>query len=137
MSEEMSFSENKPGFKKLAENCWPELPSKLKLLLPYKKEIRALRARKVAYDDIRLLLEKANVIVTLDTVYRFCRRVIHIKPSHPYKAREPNPTSPNALPVGLPSPEKIEATLREQRERFPGPWSRRKRGPRIANSKNL
>jgi hypothetical protein len=44
--------------------------------------------------------------------------------------------TPKISPV-LSSPESIRTTLREQRERFPGPWSRRKRGPRIADSKNL
>jgi hypothetical protein len=36
-----------------------------------------------------------------------------------------------------PSPESIPPTLQEQRKHIPGPWSRRKPGPRIANSKNL
>jgi hypothetical protein len=40
------------------------------------------------------------------------------------------------LPIS-PSPESIQTALQEQRARFPGPWSRRKRGPRIADSKNL
>jgi hypothetical protein len=40
-------------------------------------------------------------------------------------------------PVQSPPPESIQASLREQRKLIPGPWSRRKPGPRIADSKNL
>jgi hypothetical protein len=69
-------------------------------------------------------------------VHRFCRKVIGQKP-----VRQSNAGAKEILPFKIspvqPPPENIQATLREQRERIPGPWSRRKRGPRIADSKNL
>jgi hypothetical protein len=105
-------------------------------MLPHKKQIQELRERKAAYDDIRLLLRNVDIIVSLDTIYRFCRDVLGQRPTRPYKARAPKHPSSEVSPV-LSSPESIQATLREHRERIPGPWARRKRGPRIANSKNL
>jgi len=135
MSEESSSDEIKIRLSERA-NGYPKLSPKQALLLPFKTQIEELRARHAAYDDIRLILAEEKIIVSLNTLYRFCRAVIGQKPVRPYKARE-RKSSPSRVLPALPSPEKIEATLREQHERFPGPWSRRKRGPRIANSKNL
>ena len=114
----------------------PPLPPKLEQLLPFKAQIKELRARHAAYDDIRLILAEEKIIVTLDAVYRFCRDILGEKSGRPHKSHPPKNLPSKAIPV-LPPPEKIGATLREQRERFPGPWSRRKPGPRIADSKNL
>jgi hypothetical protein len=136
MSDKTSFEETQISFKELASGYQSKLPPKLAQMLPHKKQIQELRERKAAYDDIRLLLRNVNIIVSLDTVFRFCRDVLGQKPIRPYKARAPKHPSSKVSPV-LPSPESIQATLGEQRQRFPGPWSRRKRGPRIANSKNL
>jgi hypothetical protein len=81
-------------------------------------------------------LAEEKIIVSLNAIYRFCRDVIGEKTVRLYKPSPPKNSPSKAIPV-LPPPEKIEATLREQRQRFPGPWSRRKPGPRIADSKNL
>jgi hypothetical protein len=115
---------------------YPKLSPKRALLLPFKSQIKELRARNAAYDDIRLILADVNIVVSLNTIYRFCRDVIGEESDRPHKSRPPKNSPSKAVPV-LPPPEKIGATLREQRERFPGPWSRRKPGPRIADSKNL
>jgi len=136
MSGQNPAEDTKMRFKELASGYQPKLPPKFAQLIPLKKEIQELRARKAAYDDIRLLLQDANIVVSLDTVYRFCRDVLGEKSGRPYKARAPKQPPDEVAPV-LPSPETIQTTLRDQRERFPGPWSRRKRGPRIADSRNL
>jgi hypothetical protein len=136
MSDKSPSEDTQIRFKELASGYQPKLPPKLAQMLPHKKQIQELRERKAAYDDIRLLLRNVNIIVSLDTIYRFCRDVLGQKPIRPYKARAPKHPSSEISPV-LPSPESVQTTLREHRERFPGPWSRRKRGPRIANSKNL
>jgi hypothetical protein len=136
MSDKSSSEDSQVRFKELASSYQPKLPPKLAQMLPHKKQIQELRDRKAAYDDIRLLLADVNITVSLDTVYRFCREVIGEKSARPFKARTPRYSPSKVLPV-QPSPESIQTTLRQQRERFPGPWSRRKRGPRIADSKNL
>ncbi len=138
MSDNGSSEDSQSRFKKLASGYQPKLPRKFALLLPFKTQIEELLARQASYDDIRLLLEDVKVVVSKDTVHRFCRQVIGQKP-----VRQRNPGTkeipqPKILPVQVqPTSEIIQSTLREQRERFPGPWSRRKRGPRIADSKNL
>ena len=63
-------------FKELANGYRPKLPRKLALLLPFKTQIEGLLAKQASYDDIRILLEDAKVIVSKDTVHRFCRQVI-------------------------------------------------------------
>jgi hypothetical protein len=138
MSDNGSSEDSQSRFKELASGYQPKLPRKFALLLPFKTQIEELLARQASYDDIRLLLEDVKIFVSKDTVHRFCRQVIGQKP-----VRRRNPGAKEApqskiLPVQVqPTSENIQTTLREQRERFPGPWSRRKRGPRIADSKNL
>ncbi len=124
-------------FKELASGYQPKLPRKLALLLPFKTQIEELLAKQASYDDIRILLEDVKVIVSKDTVHRFCRQVIGQKPVRQRNAGAKEISPLKISPVQQPPPESIQATLREQRERIPGPWSRRKRGPRIADSKNL
>jgi hypothetical protein len=116
-------------------------PPKLAALLPFKAQIKELRARNAAYDDIRLILVEEKIMVTLDAIYRFCRDVLGEKPNQPHKVRLAKKSPPTVQP-GLPSPPanaqtSIQAVLQERRERLPGLWGRRKRGPRIADSKNL
>jgi hypothetical protein len=136
MSDNHSIQDAPARFKELASNFKPKLPRKLELLMPFKDYIEELLSKNAAHDDIRLILETVNVIVSTDTVHRFCRRVLGKKAVRPYKPR-PRKHSPAKMPPVLPPPEKIEAKLPEQRERYLGPWSRRKRGPHITDSKNL
>jgi hypothetical protein len=136
MGDNSSSEEAHARFKELASGYQTKLPSKFALLLPFKTEIEGLLAMRASYDDIRILLEDVKVTVSKDTVHRFCRKVIGQKPVRQRSAGA-NGISPLKISPVQPLPESIQATLREQRERFPGPWSRRKRGPRIADSKNL
>jgi hypothetical protein len=82
-------------------------------------------------------LEDVKITVSKDTVHRFCRQVIGQK-----AARQRNAGAKEILPLKIspvqpPPPGSIQASLREQRKLIPGPWSRRKPGPRIADSKTL
>ncbi|MGO9587443.1 MAG: hypothetical protein ACLP2Y_14715 [Limisphaerales bacterium] len=135
MDDNSSSDDIQTRFKELASGYPTKLPRKLALLLPFKTQIEGLLARRASYDDIRLLLEDVKVVVSKDTVHRFCRQVIGQKPVRQSIAGAKE-ISPFKISPVQPSPETIQTTLREQRERFPGPWLRRKRGPRIADSKN-
>jgi hypothetical protein len=135
MNSDSSSEDTRARLEELAGD-FKKLPRKLKLLLPFKSSIRLLLSRRATYGQIRSLLAEVKIFVSTDTVHRFCNRVIGRKAVLRYKSNSHKRSSSKVLPV-LPSPEKIETKLREQRERFPGPWSRRKRGPHIADSKNL
>jgi hypothetical protein len=137
MSDNSSSEEAHARFKKLASGFQPKLPRKLALLLPHKTQIEELLAMRASYDDIRILLEDAAIAVSKDTVYRFCRKVIGRKPVRQRNADAKEITPFKISAVQQPPPESIQANLREQRKLIPGPWSRRKPGPRIADSKNL
>ena len=137
MSDNSSSEEAQARFKKLASGFQPKLPRKLALLLPHKTQIEELLAMRASYDDIRILLEDAAIAVSKDTVYRFCRKVIGRKPVRQRNADAKEITPFKISAVQQPPPESIQANLREQRKLIPGPWSRRKPGPRIADSKNL
>jgi hypothetical protein len=137
MSDNSSSEEAQARFKKLASGFQPKLPRKLALLLPHKTQIEELLAMRASYDDIRILLEDAAIAVSKDTVYRFCRQVIGRKPVRQRNADAKEITPIKISPVQPPPPESIQASLREQRKLIPGPWSRRKPGPRIADSKTL
>jgi hypothetical protein len=121
---------------------YPKLTKSNALLFPYRNEIRALRSRNAAYDDIRLILAQENVVVSLNTLYRFCRDVlgeavaIEPKSRSPKVQAPPNPSPVIQQPAPV-APVSIQSALQERREGLPGVWGRRKRGPRIADSKNL
>lgn len=136
MGDDDSSEAVKTRFTALAGGYKTKLPRKLALLLPFKTQIEGLLARRASYDDIRILLEDVKIVVSKNTVYRFCRQVIGQKP-----VRQRNAGAKEILPLKIspvqPPPESIQASLREQRKLIPGPWSRRKPGPRIADSKNL
>jgi len=137
MNDKSSSEEAQARFKKLASGFQPKLPRKLALLLPHKTQIEELLAMRASYDDIRILLEDAAIAVSKDTVYRFCRKVIGRKPVRQRNADAKEITPFKISPVQQPPSESIQTSLREQRKLIPGPWSRRKPGPRIADSKNL
>ena len=137
MSDSSPSDDSHIRFRELANGYQSKLPRKLALLLPFKPQIEKLLERKASYDDIRLLLEDVKITVSKDTVHRFCRQVIGQK-----AVRQRNVGAKEILPLKIspvqpPPPESIQASLREQRKLIPGPWSRRKPGPRIADSKNL
>lgn len=136
MSETQSSEDIKTRLKGQLKG-YPKLPKQQALLFPFKNEIEELRARNAAYDDIRLILEQENIVVSLNTLYRFCRDVLGEKKDTPAKSHLPKSTPVQPVPQ---STDSIQTALREQmdrRERIPGLLSRRKRGPRIADSKNL
>jgi hypothetical protein len=121
---------------------YPKLTKSNTLLFPYRNEIRALRSRNAAYDDIRLILAQEHVVVSLNTIYRFCRDVLGEAVANEPKKRSPkHQGTPNPSPaIQQPAPVatvSIQSALQERREGLPGVWGRRKRGPRIADSKNL
>ena len=121
---------------------YPKLSKSNALLFPYRNEIRALRSRNAAYDDIRLILTQEGVVVSLNTIYRFCRDVLGESISTETKQRSPKRqtpanTSPAIQQPAPVAPVSIQSLLQERREGLPGVWGRRKRGPRIADSKNL
>ena len=80
MGDNSSSEDTQTRFKELANGYKTKLPRKLALLFPFKSQIEELLARQASYDDIRLLLEDVKVVVSKDTVHRFCRRVIGQKP---------------------------------------------------------
>jgi hypothetical protein len=140
MSEPGSSDAVKARLKGRVHGYQSKLSPRNTLLLPFKTEIGELRARNAAYDDIRLILAEENIVVSISTIHRFCRDVLGEKSNEPKIQRVPK-TSPPAVQTALPSPANppasIQTALLEQRERLPGLWGRRKRGPRIADSKNL
>jgi hypothetical protein len=144
MSESGSFDEIKARLKGRINVYQSKLAPQKAVLLPFKVEIKELRARQAAYDDIRLILAEENIIVSTSTVYRFCRDVLGEKSNESKRPRSTKVSPSAAMPVVSPPinppnpPTSIQAALQEQRrERLPGLWGRRKRGPRIADSKNL
>ncbi|HEY3932115.1 MAG TPA: hypothetical protein VGM58_07075 [Verrucomicrobiae bacterium] len=137
MSDKPSSEAVQTRFGELVGGFKTKLPRKLALLFPFKTQIEGLLAKQASYDDIRLLLEDVSVVVSKNTVYRFCRQVIGQKSVRQYGKTGTKEISPLKISPVSPPPESIQTALQEQRARFPGPWSRRKRGPRIADSKNL
>jgi hypothetical protein len=138
MTDDPTFVPTQTRFGELANRHPPKMARKLRMLLPLKGHIEGLLAKRASYDDIRILLKEANIVVSKNTIYRFCREVIGRPPVRNLAAKKKE--LPKTL-LGLSSPAStsasIQTALQERQERLPGPWGRRKRGPRIADSKNL
>jgi hypothetical protein len=134
--------ETKARFAELARTYEPKLPRKFAQMMPFKAWIEELRAKGASYDIIRELLMDVNVLVSNDTVFRFCRYTIAKKSRRGRKKAadaRPAPTENNTSQPAEPSGDSpsIPEDLAEERARAIGPWTPRKRGPHITDSKNL
>jgi hypothetical protein len=134
--------ETKARFAELARTYEPKFPRKFAQMMPFKTWIEELRTKRASYDTIRELLGTVNVLVSNDTVFRFCRDAIakksrrgRKKSTDPRPSAEKNDVSQAAEPSGHSL--SITERLAEQRRRLIGPWTPRRRGPRITDPKNL
>jgi hypothetical protein len=130
--------ETKARFAELTRKYERRLPRKFAEMMPFMEWIRELRSKGASCDDIRTLLADVNVTVANDTVHRFCRDVLGNGSRRGRKNRGDVPPrrSKSGAPQ-LPEPTSLTESLAEQRGRVLGPWTPRKRGPHITDSKNL
>jgi hypothetical protein len=121
-----------------AAQAFDRTPKLFRQLMKYKDDIAALRQKGASFDTISELLQKDDVTVSWKTVSRFCRKVIGME-----KRRRKSATGiPTSEPVEKRSKNGDEtasllSALNEQRSKVAGPWTPRKRGPHITDSKNL
>jgi hypothetical protein len=107
-------------------------------LMKYRDDIAALRQKGASFDTISELLQKDNVRVSWKTVSRFCRKVFSTEKRRRKSAEAIQAFEPveNRSKIGD-GAAGLHTALNEQRSKVLGPWTPRKRGPRIADSKNL
>jgi hypothetical protein len=137
-------AESKARLAAAIETFTPRRPIRYAALWPYKDEIETLRSKKASCRVIRDLLQQANVRVSLDTVARFCREVVEGKPGRPTKTgnsvRKPRRAASDQTSDGETdlSPQVLRL-IAEQREDAskPEPEASSRRGPRIADPKNV
>lgn len=116
-------------------------PATIKLLEPYKERIAELRSKGASYRFISDLLKHDNVTVSRMSVARFCYAVLKpksgrkrnghhasVEGTHVQSSVQPLVANCAVLHKTAPSNPNRESI---------GPWTSRKRGPRIADSKNL
>ncbi len=107
-------------------------------LMKYKDDIAALRQKGASFDTISELLQNDDVKVSWKTISRFCGKVLGTDKRR-NKGAEAIPaieTVKNRSKTGN-GAVSLLTSLNEQRSKVLGPWTPRKRGPRIADSKNL
>ena len=142
MNAETASDETKARFAELARKYEPKLPRKFAQMMPFKEWIRELRSKGASCDNVRTLLADVNVTVANDTVHRFCRDVLGNGSRRGRKSRRDVPPRPPKTGAPQPPENTVEPTsltesLAEQRGRVIGPWTPRKRGPHVTDSKNL
>lgn len=93
-------------------------------LVPFKDGITELRRKKASFATIAGLLKDEGVVVSYKTIARFHQRFGPKKG----KALQPTEAEPNGS---------VQSLLHDRREQTTGPWTPRKRGPRIADAKTL
>ena len=106
-------------------------------LLPFSEGIRRLREKGASSRTIAELLKQLGVTVSHNTIARFCRELAAPAASREHRA----PTAKPAAPAKLNPPSKSVAELLSQRrENGKTPEAigdSRRRGPRIADPKNV
>lgn len=108
-------------------------PVTVKLLRPYKDRIAELRAKGASYRLISDLLKHDNITVSRMSVARFCYAVL--KPTRRRNVVR-QPVEPTHAP--LPADSSPSLTIQPHTNgEGQASWLSRKRGPRIADSKNL
>jgi hypothetical protein len=109
-------------------------PKSFRQLAGYKDEIAELRRKGASYDAISELLKMDGISVSWKTIARFCHATFD---SGRFRKRRATLPKLSVLPPNSNhSGENSHAALKERQESV-GSCTRRKRGPRIADSKNL
>jgi hypothetical protein len=108
-------------------------------LMPFKEGIAELRRKKVSYATIARLLKDEGVEVSYRTVARFHRQFItvELRSRRRKRAVVPLPTVDQERSAKTPEKGTVSAMLQERRDKLIGPWTPRRRGPRIADAKTL
>ena len=141
MTKTNSTETDQVSFEQLANSFHTKLSPKFALLWPHRNHIEGLLAKRASYNDIRLLLHDAKIVVSKNTLYRFCHRVLgktSVRQSNA-SIKSATPTTPIIVQTSIAKPpgENVGVPLRDPNERYDGPWSKKKNGPRIANPKNF
>ena len=118
-------------------------------LSPYADSIVALREKDASYRIIADILHSAGVKVSHHSVARFCRDCLRIKPNKKWAARKRKKSRQSSQRTsqridsaqGTTSPQVPQKDalklIARQREETHDPMSRPRRGPRIADPRNL
>ena len=145
-----------PGAGELAQNKFatavrdftPKLSAKFQKLLPFKDGIAELRRKGASYEAIADILRNTNVVVSHDTVTRFCRQILGLTPrsSRPRKAsarsvQQHSSSSPKAYRIRKEDSSHATKRVTQSRENdTPGPLVARQEdagGPRIADPNTI
>src|SRR5664279_6357649 len=68
-------------FATAVRNFTPKLSAKFQKLLPFKDGIAELRRKGASYETIADILRNTNVVVSHDTVTRFCHEALGLTPA--------------------------------------------------------
>ena len=137
MDSESHNSTKKPFHEAARE--YDNTPDLFRRLMPFKDGIAELRQKRASYATIAELLTDEGIIVSRKTLTRFCRKFLASESrSKRKKESEPIPRTdqPGRPAIATPN-QPVSAQLEERRAKLIGPWTPRKRGPRIADAKNL
>jgi hypothetical protein len=110
-------------------------------LLKYRDGIAELRRKRASLKFITELLQANGVSISRQTVGRFCARLVNSKKS---RRRQPASNGHSRRTVTehagrqfAVTPKRVASIPSEKRNIPAGPWTSRRKGPRIADSKNL
>lgn len=134
-----SHNTTKKPFHQAARD-YDNTPNLFRRLMPFKDGIAELRQKRASFATIAEFLTDEGVIVSRQTVARFCRKFLASASRSKGRKESAEPIPPAAQPVRpaiASENQAVSAQLEERRAKLIGPWTRRRRGPRIADAKNL
>jgi len=134
--------ETKKSFREAAQEF--DGTSKLfRELSSHQDDIAELRRKGASYDTISELLKTDGVIVSWKTVARFCHALLDSNKCRKRRSVLPKRAERSAFNGTEKQTESgngtsgLQAALQERRDKITGAWTPKKKGPRIADSKNL
>ncbi len=127
----MNPNEQRQTFDALVQQHLPLRPAKLRMLMELRESIAEARKKGASYEVIRDYLRKTAVIVSADTVARFCHQILaepqERRTKGKRKARSPHVNGASAADV-----------LKQKRSTAPPPARyQAPNGPRIVDPKSL
>lgn len=121
-------------FQAKVESFETKVPQRFQALHPFKDGIADLRSKRASFRTIADLLNQLGVEVSHNTVARFCAQVVNGKPARRRFRKQPSKPA-------KPAPD-LKAAVQEKRQfqitsASPVPTPSERRGPRIADPKNV
>lgn len=142
MNTDPTTAEQQRVIAQAAANYTPPEPQSHAVLMPHLESISMLRSKGASYRAIAKILDTVNIRVSLDTLSRFCRETIELKPERKGRRRSAPPSLSGRTEAPPSEPPQSHATPdspapAKDANTAEAPTTQRGKGPRIADPASI